>query len=135
MPREVVSVGTFGMAAGQGGNCGREPIVAIRRMGTGDALFTVQEYRVTTAMRGHLSGNFASPPRLGRLVRAAGAYAGDAAGAPLYTATILFHDSGRAFDALVYSRGRPTADTRAQFSALLAGLDFGPHPAEFGSDG
>ncbi len=53
MPRERISVGTFPMAVGGGGNCGREPIASIRRMRPGDALVSVQEYAVTAKMRRH----------------------------------------------------------------------------------
>lgn len=133
MPREVFSVGTFGMAPGSGGNCGREPARAIGRMRPGDALVTVQEYVVTAQMRGDLGGNFAAEPRLEGLRRAEGAYPGGVAAPSVYTTTIPFREAGRAFDALVYFRGRPTRAGRAGVAAILAGLDFGPHPVEFGS--
>jgi hypothetical protein len=61
MPREVLSVGTFPMPVGGGGNCGREPVAAIRRMRPGDALVSIQEYVVTAALRRHLPHNF--PPK------------------------------------------------------------------------
>ncbi len=133
MPREVVSVGTFGMAPGSGGNCGREPARAIGRMRPGDGLVSVQEYVVTAEMRRDLGSHFVAEPRLEGLRRAEGAYPGGIAGTPVYTTTIPFREAGRAFDALVYFRGRPTPAARAEVAAILAGLDFGPHPLEFGS--
>ena len=134
VPREVVSVGTFGMAPGGGGYCGREPARAIGRMRPGDALVSVQEYSVGRRLRRRLGSNFADGPRLGGLSRAEGAYPGGFATAPVYTASIPFRDAGRAFDALVYFRGRPTQAARGQVAAILAGLDFGPDPIGFGSD-
>jgi hypothetical protein len=120
MPREVVSVGTFGMAPGSGGNCGREPVRAIGRMGPGDALVSVQEYVVTKRMRPHLTRSF---PPLDE---------GIAVG-PEEAATIPFSTHGRAFDALVYFGSRPSVAERAEVAGILGGLDFGPHPVEFGS--
>jgi hypothetical protein len=132
VPREVVSVGTFGMAPGSGGNCGREPARSIGRMRPGDALVSVQEYAVGPR-QGGMGSNFAADPRLGRLYRAEGAYPGGPAAAPVYTATIPFRDAGRAFDALVYFSGRPTRARRAEVAAILGGLDFGPDAVGFGS--
>jgi hypothetical protein len=133
VPREVVSVGTFGMAPGSGGNCGPEPARAIGRMRPGDALVSVQEYAIGPRQRGRLGSNFARDPHLGRLSRAEGAYPGRLGSAPVYTATIPFRGAGRAFDALVYFRGRPTRAGRAEVAAILDGLDFGPDPVGFGS--
>lgn len=131
MPREVLSVGTFPMPVGGGGNCGREPIAAIRRMRPGDALVSIQEYMVTARMRPHLTRSF--PPkahqlgldglRFGRV----GLLAGDP-GVPVTYATIPFSEAGRAFDALVYLRGRPSAELRAAAADVLAGLDFEQRP-------
>jgi hypothetical protein len=131
MPREVLSVGTFRMPAGGGGNCGREPVTAIRRMRPGDALVSIQEYQVTDRMRPHLTRSF--PPKalqLGleglRFGRAASA-AGDP-GVPVIYGTIPFSEAGRAFDALVYFRGRPSAGLRDAASRVLAELTFGKRP-------
>jgi len=137
MPREVVSVGTFGMAVGGGGNCGREPAASIERMRPGDALVTVQEYAVTAGMRSRLRRTYPPRPRIDRLQRSARAYAGGSAaapgGAPLYFATIPFRDHGRVFDALVYFRGRPGAERRARVNGILSSLSFAPDPAGFGA--
>jgi hypothetical protein len=132
MPREVLSVGTFPMAAGGGGNCGREPVVAIRRMRPGDALISIQEYTVTAPMRPLATGSF--PPksevlglrglRFGRIAIAPGPSRHP--GVPVTFGTIPFSESGRAFDALVYFRGRPTAALRRAASRSLADLRFGP---------
>jgi hypothetical protein len=126
MPREIVSLGTFEMPVGQGGNCGREPVAATRRMRPGDALVTVQEYVVTARMRGHLTHNF--PPlsaglRLRRLQRS---YAAAEAGRRVTTATVPFSEHGRAFDALFYFAGRPTPRLRHAAVAIVEGMQFGP---------
>jgi len=131
MPREVVSIGTFPMPAGGGGNCGREPVAAIRRMRRGDALISIQEYTVTARMRPLAGGSF--PPkssqlgldqlRFGRVARITGAPRDP--GVPVTWATIPFSESGRAFDALVYFRGRPSAALRRAASRALAELRFG----------
>jgi hypothetical protein len=132
LPREVLSVGTFPMPPGGGGNCGREPVVAIRRMRPGDALISIQEYGVTPRMRGHLTRSF--PPkgrqlgldglRFGRI--AAVADHPDDAGVPVTWGTVPFSESGRAFDALVYFRGRPGEGLRRLATRVLADLRFGP---------
>lgn len=119
MPREFVSIANFGMAVGQGGDCGREPVAAIRRMEPGDALITLQEYRVTAGMRSHLNRNFPPPPLnldFGSLRRSPLSGAG---GTPVAGVTIPFGDGGRAFDALVYVAGRPTATLRSEIDAIL----------------
>jgi hypothetical protein len=113
MPRERVSVGTFPMAVGGGGNCGREPVASIRRMRLGDALVSIQEYAVSAKMRRHLT--VAYPAR-------AAVRSKDLRGGPIYRATIPFSDHGRAFDALVYTAGRPSGELRDQIDELLAEL-------------
>jgi hypothetical protein len=130
MPREVLSVGTFPMAAGGGGNCGREPVVAIRRMRPGDALISIQEYAVTRRMRGHLAATF--PPkkrrldlpglRFGRVAAVTGDP--DDPGVAVTWGTVSFREAGRAFDALVYFRGRPSAELRDAAARVLAELRF-----------
>jgi hypothetical protein len=112
-PRERVSVGTFSMAPGGGGDCGREPVASIRRMRPGDALVSVQEYALTANMRHRLTRLF--PART--TVRLAGR-----GGGPIHRTTISFRDRGRAFDALVYVAGRPSPQLRDQVDSLLAGL-------------
>lgn len=125
MPREILSVGTAPMPVGQGGNCGREPRAAIGRMRPGDALVTIQEYDVTERMREHLADSF--PPRARPLTvpRLEKSYAAPARGAPVLYATIPFSEAGRAFDALVYFRGRPSAARRAAVASILAAIRFG----------
>lgn len=125
MPREVLSVGTAPLPAGGGGNCGREPVAAIARMRPGDALVSIQEYVVTRRMRARLAqtfpllGSYAGPERLA-LRRQAGL------GGRLWSATLPFRDGGRAFDALVYFRGPPSAARLRQVASILGGLDFRP---------
>jgi hypothetical protein len=120
MPRERISVGTFPMTVGGGGNCGREPIASIRRMRPGDALVSIQEYVVTRKLRRHLHRAFPARPA----VRLEGLRGGleTLPGRPVYRATIPFSEQGRAFDALVYSAGRPSRLLRDQIDSLLAGL-------------
>jgi hypothetical protein len=131
MPREVFSAGTFSMPVGGGGSCDREPVAALRAMGPGEALLTVQEYAVGPKLRAHLSRNF--PPktersglsgmRFGRV-----AEAGPGPGVAATHVTISFSEAGRAFDALVYFRGRPTPELRRQAALIMAGLRFEPLP-------
>jgi len=122
------------MPVGRGGNCGREPVVAIRRMRHGDALITIQEYAVTARMRSHFTRTF--PPksdqldleglRFGRLA----AVPGDPEhpGVPVTRGTIPFSEAGRAFDALVYFHGRPSAELRDGAARALAELIFEKRP-------
>jgi hypothetical protein len=122
MPREILSIGTFRMPVGGGGNCNREPIAAIRRMERGDALISIQEYPVTAKMGSHLTRNFPPMParvELGRLERSA---AGAAVEVPTSIATIPFSEHGRAFDALVYFRGRPNPQLRQTVASILGSL-------------
>jgi hypothetical protein len=124
MPREVLSVANFRMAVGQGGNCGREPLAAIRRMRPGDALISVQEYRVSAALRARLTRSF--PPRPAHLGTGAlhrSLWSG-VAGAPVLAATIPFSDGARAFDALVYLAGSPSAAAIGEINAILRRLRF-----------
>jgi hypothetical protein len=139
-PREILSVGTFPMRPGGGGNCGREPVAAIAAMRPGDALLSVQEYGVTRKMRERL-GTEAAPPPLTQVAGRLGVGGGPSglrrAAVPrsehvrpamaLWTATLPFTQSGRWFDALVYVRGRPGARDMAALRAILAGLRFGRH--------
>ena len=130
IPREVLSVGTFPMPVGGGGNCGREPVAAIRRMRPGDALISIQEYQVTAPMRHDLTTIF--PPkseqldleglRFGRVA----ARRGDRRdpGVAVTWGTIPFSEAGRAFDALVYFRGRPGIEERRAAAQVIAELDF-----------
>jgi hypothetical protein len=120
MPRERISVGTFPMTVGGGGNCGREPIASIRRMRPGDALVSIQEYVVTKKMRRHLTRTFRVRPAI-RLEGLRGGLQGFRGG-PIYRATIPFSDRGRAFDALVYTAARPSPALRDQIDSLLIGL-------------
>jgi hypothetical protein len=120
MPRERISVGTFPMAVGGGGNCGREPIASIRRMRPGDALVSIQEYVVTRKMRRHLTRTFPARP-VARLEGLRGGLAGQGGGA-IRRATIRFSDHGRAFDALIYTAGRPSRELRGQIDSLLTRL-------------
>jgi hypothetical protein len=113
MPRERISVATFPTAVGGGGNCGREPVASIRRMRSGDALVSIQGYAVTPRMRRHLTRPFAARPTV---------QLGGLRGGPIYRATIPFSDHGRAFDALVYTAGRPSRELRGQIDSLLTGL-------------
>jgi hypothetical protein len=130
MPREVLSVGTFPMPAGGGGNCGREPVAAIRRMRRGDALVSIQEYVVTARMRPLSTRSFPPKPeqlgleglRFGRVAPATGRRKHP--GVQVTWGTIPFSEAGRAFDALVYFRGRPTPGLRDAAARVIAELVF-----------
>jgi hypothetical protein len=139
MPREILSAGTFPMLVGGGGNCGREPIAAIERMRSGDALVSVQEYAVTKAMRARI-GTAAAPPSLAKLgeeMRKRPEQIGlreelhppserIPPGRALWSATLPFTDRGRWFDALLYVRGHPTPARLTQLRAILTNLHFNP---------
>jgi hypothetical protein len=139
MPREILSAGTFPMPVGGGGNCGREPIAAIERMRSGDALVSVQEYAVTKAMRARVGGKSA-PPTLARLVREMRERPEQTGlreelhppservppSRALWSATLPFTDRGRWFDALLYVRGYPTPARLSQLHAILDRLRFDP---------
>jgi hypothetical protein len=139
MPREILSAATFPMPVGGGGNCGREPIAAIERMRSGDALVSVQEYAVTKAMRARTGGKSA-PPTLAQLV-------GEMRKRPeqeglheelhppserippdkaLWSATLPFAEHGRWFDALLYVKGHPTPARLSQLRAILGHLRLDP---------
>jgi hypothetical protein len=128
LPREILSLGTFAMPVGGGGNCGREPVAAIARMGFGDVLISIQEYEVTSRMRARLDRTFprlrsySTPDRLElrRHPRIRGAR-GPAA-SRLWSATLPFGEHGRAFDALVYLAGKPSPERREQLVSILRGL-------------
>jgi hypothetical protein len=130
MPLEILSVGTFPMPAGGGGNCGREPVAAIERMRAGDALVSIQEYTVTAAMRARI-GTGGAPPALvasiGELALRRMPYPHGERVADdevLWSATLPLLDHGRWFDALVYVRGDPRPETLRQARAILASLRF-----------
>jgi hypothetical protein len=112
------------MRPGAGGDCHRHPAAAIGRMRRGDALVSVQEYSVTDPMREHLRRSFPPlgvEPRLGRLHRA---WVGPEDDRRTLTTTIPFSAHGRAFDALVYFHGRPTAARREEVASILAAMRF-----------
>jgi hypothetical protein len=121
-PREVVSLGDFGMRVGGGGNCGREPAASIRRMRAGDALVSLQEVPVFARLRAHLRRSFPPLPR--RLAFADLRWIPDpgAGRRAVRGATLAFSERGRAFEALVYVAGPPTPALRADIGAILGGL-------------
>lgn len=139
LPKEILSVGTGPMPTGGGGNCSREPVAAIARMRPGDILVSIQEYAVTRRMRARMAETY--PPlsayshagRLGlrryasvRLNRAPAIPRARPPAGRYWSATLPFRDSGRVFDALVYLRGRRSADRLAQIVSMLSGLEFRP---------
>lgn len=134
IPREILSAGTFAMPVGGGGNCGREPIVAIDRMRPGDALVSIQEYALSPRMRSGLARTFPALAtyssvgqlRLRRHPRAPGARIPASRALWLWSATLPFRDHGRGFDALVYLKGPRSRERLEQVIAILAGLDFQP---------
>jgi hypothetical protein len=134
MPREILSVGTFPMPVGGGGNCGREPAAAIERMKPGDALVSIQEVAVTEKMRARLAQGFPPRPshfglpRLPAPPRARGSAPQPGPGETIFSLTLSFSAHGRAFDALIYTKGRPTPARREQIETILGGLHFGAVP-------
>jgi len=124
-PREIVSLGNFGMRVGGGGNCGREPSAAIERMRRGDALVTIQEVGVFAKLRSHLRRNFPARPRRFEEDLRPAAFLGDSKTAgPMRYAKLAFSDRGRAFEALLYVDGPPTPALRSAIAAILDGLRF-----------
>jgi hypothetical protein len=129
-PREILSLGTFAMPVGGGGDCGREPIAAIERMETGDALVSIQEDAVNGSMRARIGTRRAPPPlpeSVEKLTLRQQAHRrGERipAGRALWSATLPFSDHGRWFDALVYVKGDPTPARLREIHAILARLRF-----------
>jgi hypothetical protein len=124
-PLEILSLGTFPMPVGGGGNCGREPIAAIERMRSGDALVSVQEYALNGAMRARAGKRGAPPPLLASVrelvLRKAPHRRGERIppDQALWSATLPFTASGRWFDALVYVKGKPTPARQRQVRSIL----------------
>jgi hypothetical protein len=127
-PREILSLGTFAMPVGGGGDCGREPIAAIERMETGDALVSIQEYALNGAMRARTRR---APPPLpesvkGLTLRKQAHRRGERipAGRAQWSATLPFSDRGRWFDALVYVKGDPAPAKLHEIHSILDRLRF-----------
>jgi hypothetical protein len=129
-PREILSLGTFAMSVGEGGDCGREPIAAIERMETGDALVSIQEYALNGAMRARIGTRRAPPPlpeSVERLTLRKQAHRRSEripAGRALWSATLPFSDRDRWFDALVYVKGDPTPARLHEIQSILDRLRF-----------
>ncbi len=127
-PREILTLGTASLPVGGGGNCGREPVAAISRMGPGDALVTLQEYATNASMRARAGAASAPPtPRAAAAdlrLRPWPVPRGERV-APeerLWAATVPFGGRGRWFDALVYVRGTPAPGRLHEVRTILAGL-------------
>lgn len=129
-PREILSLGTFAMSVGGGGDCGREPIAAIEQMEPGDALISIQEYALNDAMRARMGTRSAPPSRLKSVkeltLRKQAHRRGEhiPASRALWSATLPFGDHGRWFDALVYVKGDPTPARLHTIHSILDGLRF-----------
>lgn len=127
-PREIVSLGTFGMRPGGGGNCGREPVAALARMERGDALVTIQEVNVFPKLRARLARSY--PPRPDRFHLRVAPFPphrwkrGHAA--EVRHGKLVFSDRGRAFEALLYVSGPLTPGLRADLAQILDGIRFRP---------
>lgn len=130
-PREILTVGTAPMPAGGGGNCGREPVAAIRRMRSGDALISIQEYSVTPKMRSRVDGGYGPPtirqalPDLELRRQAIPIAARSSPGGKLWSSTLWFRDAGRWLDALVYLRGERSPARLREARSILRDLRFG----------
>jgi len=129
-PREILSLGTFAMPIGGGGDCDREPIAAIERMETGDALVSIQEYALNGAMRARTGTRSAPAPRLESVkeltLRKQAHRRGERipAGQALWSTTLPFSDYGRWFDALIYVKGDPTPARLREIQSILDRLRF-----------
>jgi hypothetical protein len=128
-PREILAVGNFRMPVGGGGNCGSEPVVAIRRMAPGDALVELKEVAVNRSMRRRLRAGV-YPPTLSQELadlplRRSPMPAGERTprGHTLWYGKLTFRSSGRWFEALLYAEGRPQGRL-AQMEKILRDIDF-----------
>jgi hypothetical protein len=128
-PREILSIGTFFMPVGGGGNCGREPVAALERMEPGDALVTFQEDAENRAMKGRLK--YEPLPslrkalwelRLRRELHAPGDHV--SAARDIWYGQLDFLARDRWFGALVYVKGRPRPDRMRQVRRILSGIHF-----------
>jgi hypothetical protein len=128
-PREILSAGTFPMPVGGGGNCGSEPVAAVRRMQAGDALISIQEVGADRSGRSRLLRSFDPRPArfdLHSLYSPAGRFQLSALEEKprVGFARLAFRDRGRAFYAMAYVKGPATRALRSQVGALLASLRF-----------
>jgi hypothetical protein len=128
-PKEILSLGTFATLVGGGGNCQREPIAAIERMGTGDALITIQEEAESRVMKGRLKRN--PPPPLSKVLsdlqlrrdlHAPREHVSPAE--DLWHGQVSFTVAGRQFGALVFVKGPPRPRRVAQVHAILVAIHF-----------
>ena len=128
-PREILSVGTFAMPVGGGGECGRDPIAAIERMRAGDSIITIQEEAETPGMRRQLREQRV-PTLLSALARMRlmpelhppGEHV--SASRELWYAQVDFTERGRWFGALVWVKGTPGAGRIREVKGILASIDF-----------
>jgi hypothetical protein len=129
-PREILSLGTFAMPVGGGGDCGREPIAAIDRMHPGDAVITIQETAETGAMKRRLDGGHPLPSQrqavptlqLRRELHAPSEHVSTAQ--ELWYSQLSFATNGRWLDALVYVKGTPTSTRLGQIRMVLRRIQF-----------
>src|SRR5260221_9815346 len=130
-PREILSVGTFAMPVGGGGNCGVEPVAALQRMQPGDALITVHEEAETGVMKRRLKEEplpslqkSLSELSLRRELQAPSEHV--SATQTIWYGKLDFLDRGRWFGALVYVKGKPRPNRMHQVHAILEGIRFDP---------
>jgi hypothetical protein len=128
-PREILSIGTFFMPVGGGGNCGREPVAALERMEPGDVLVTFQEEAESRAMKRRLRNEplpslrrTLSDLRLRRELHAPSEHV--SAAQLIWYGQLNFLARDRWFDALVYVKGRPRPDRMRQVHRILSGIRF-----------
>jgi hypothetical protein len=128
-PREILSIGTFLMPVGGGGNCGREPVAALVRMEPGDVLVTFQEDAETRAMKRRLRyeplpslHKSLSEFTLRRELHAPSEHV--SAAQVIWYGQLNFLARDRWFGALVYVKGRPRPDRTRQVHRILSGIHF-----------
>ncbi len=128
-PREILSIGTFFMPVGGGGNCGREPVAALERMEPGDVLVTFQEDAESRAMKRRLKyeplpslRRSLSELTLRRELHAPSEHV--SAAQTIWYGQLDFLARDRWFGALVYVEGRPRPDRVSQVHRILSGIRF-----------
>ncbi|MBS1862029.1 MAG: hypothetical protein JSS68_09990 [Actinobacteria bacterium] len=130
-PREILSLGAGPLPVGGGGDCRRDPITAIDRMRSGDALITIQEEAEGPGMRRvRLRERHDAPSlpealssmHLLRELHPPGEHV--PASQQLRYTQVGFTEDGRSLDALLWVKGPPAPARVRQVKAILSSIDF-----------